>query len=135
MKQYYFKRIFIFELQNHLFLLRLSAGLPHISNLLIRSVRSNFLAALSSDKKSCHDLKSKNIFPFEVLRKAMAVWMVVVFQPSMIFACRNQRSDWLQSINTWWLQRKLWDQWTRNSWSLRLFNLIEVCHKIYSFLE
>ena len=92
-KNIYFSNYKIFF---HLFLLRLSAGLPHISNLLIKSFRSNFLAALSSDKKSCHDLKSRNIFPFEVLRKAMAVWMVVVFQPSMIFACRNQRSDWLQ---------------------------------------
>ena len=65
---YFYKKIFV-----HLFLVRLSAGLPHISNLLIKSLSSRFLAALSSDKNSAQDLKSRKIAPFEVFLKAMAV--------------------------------------------------------------
>ena len=74
---------------------RFIAGLPHISNLLIKSVRLNFLAALSSNKKSFQCLKSRNIFPLDIFLKAMAVSMVESVQPSTRSACRSHLSDWL----------------------------------------
>ena len=74
---------------------RFIAGLPHISNLLIKSVRLNFLAALSSNKKSFQCLKSRNIFPLDIFLKAMAVSMVESVQPSTRSACLSHLSDWL----------------------------------------
>ena len=79
----------------HFLWVKFSAGFPHISNLIIKSVTNNFLAALSSNKKSFQILKSRNIFPFDIFLKAMAVSIVVTLHPSMMLACLNHLSDWL----------------------------------------
>ena len=90
--------------ENYFLWVRFIAGLPHISNLIIKSVTNNFLAALSSNKKSFHDLKSRNILPLDIFLKAMAVSIVVMLHPSITPACLSHLSDWLMQA----CREKMW---------------------------